>query len=539
MDRYRDRLYCHYEDQGYEHDKIIKLLEEADSEEKAKIMLEKIFSFNSVFKLKENQPKKENIDYKMLLKKTDNSQIVNEEIYVKKLKEIKKSNFQQSEKPNIQFYEFDKTLKPKTFLNPEPAFPKDTNKPLVKYFHYSHPYTTSKIYSLYQKEKDLKLPRIQEKSEVSTKPPAGQPKSKDLSTPITEKKSQLNDNFIKKSDKSEQHPQNEGKQVQQKIEESKKSEKNLKNSELGDLKTNTIILNEPDPNDPVAPDPQTDYFKLLSKFRVMENTDPSVFDDFAYSDPVNLSPIARNRIVTELASLKKNLPCSPEASIFLVYDGKDIGRMRVLIIGPRDTPYAFGFFFFDVRIPENYPSDPPLVTFCNTRNETFQFGPNFHGHGTVCLPFLNTCKGNCCPRWTQFTTLLQVFISIQSLAMSNKIIQIDPRFENLSENSKENIEYQTEVKFGTIKYGILNPLSSFPKGFEELINKQLSFTKEDLKKTLKTYLKRARHYHPFQDYKSVNAEVHNLLTISALKLFQSITLQLCEILKIDILTIIN
>lgn len=37
-------------------------------------------------------------------------------------------------------------------------------------------------------------------------------------------------------------------------------------------------------------------------------------------------------------------------------------KQHALIIGPKDTPYFGGFFFFEIIYPENYPTNSPQVT---------------------------------------------------------------------------------------------------------------------------------------------------------------------------------
>lgn len=42
---------------------------------------------------------------------------------------------------------------------------------------------------------------------------------------------------------------------------------------------------------------------------------------------------------------------------------------RALIFAPPDTPYAYGAFAFDILLPPEYPSRPPLVSLvCRRRS---------------------------------------------------------------------------------------------------------------------------------------------------------------------------
>lgn len=42
-------------------------------------------------------------------------------------------------------------------------------------------------------------------------------------------------------------------------------------------------------------------------------------------------------------------------------DENDITHIQALIVGPPDTPYAYGFFHFDMIFPHDYPWNPPKV----------------------------------------------------------------------------------------------------------------------------------------------------------------------------------
>ena len=60
------------------------------------------------------------------------------------------------------------------------------------------------------------------------------------------------------------------------------------------------------------------------------------------------------------------LPVHASSSVFLLQDSARPDKMRAIITGPADTPYAGGCFLFDLFIPAEYPNVPPLVHFCTT-----------------------------------------------------------------------------------------------------------------------------------------------------------------------------
>ena len=66
----------------------------------------------------------------------------------------------------------------------------------------------------------------------------------------------------------------------------------------------------------------------------------------------------------------------------------------VMIVGPAKTPYEDGLFAFDVQLPANFPSLPPVfhyLSYCNER-----LNPNLYEDGKVCVSLLGTWSGKVC-----------------------------------------------------------------------------------------------------------------------------------------------
>ena len=75
------------------------------------------------------------------------------------------------------------------------------------------------------------------------------------------------------------------------------------------------------------------------------------------------------------------------------------------------TPYEFGMYLFSVKIPDDYPFQPPKVKHLTT-DGVFRTNPNLYANGKVCLSILGTWSG---PGWTQILTLRTMLLSIQTL----------------------------------------------------------------------------------------------------------------------------
>ncbi|KAF2102034.1 hypothetical protein NA57DRAFT_53968 [Rhizodiscina lignyota] len=87
-----------------------------------------------------------------------------------------------------------------------------------------------------------------------------------------------------------------------------------------------------------------------------------------------------SKLVTELANMKTSLPMG----IFVRYAESRIGFMKVLIVGPRDTPYENGLFEFDLLCGYNYPYEPPKLFFrgATIEGSPREINPNLHKDGT-------------------------------------------------------------------------------------------------------------------------------------------------------------
>ncbi len=63
----------------------------------------------------------------------------------------------------------------------------------------------------------------------------------------------------------------------------------------------------------------------------------------------------------------------------------------VMIVGPAQTPYEEGLFFFDMQLPNDYPHSPPVIhyhSYCCDR-----LNPNLYEDGKVCVSLLGTWSG--------------------------------------------------------------------------------------------------------------------------------------------------
>jgi ubiquitin-protein ligase len=135
----------------------------------------------------------------------------------------------------------------------------------------------------------------------------------------------------------------------------------------------------------------------------------------------------KKRLRVELPTFKQDgsLPIEYDSSIFVRVDQSNPMAMRMLVTGPKDTPYDSGCLIFDIYTPENYPSHCPEFKFMNHGGK--RFNPNLYECGKVCLSILGQSyvgpSASKSEKWNETSNLLQVMVSIQS-----QILIEDPYF---------------------------------------------------------------------------------------------------------------
>ena len=275
-----------------------------------------------------------------------------------------------------------------------------------------------------------------------------------------------------------------------------------------------IILKQPSESDPVAPEIKSDYFEKLKNFRTVLSDSPEIFINFKLGSVNSSGPQFTRRINKEIKSIESSVPCDSTASIFTLIDEKCMHRIYFLLSGTKDTPYSHGLYLFEVLLPENYPNSPPKVKIATTGNGSINFNPNLYKSGHICLSIINTWGGKPEEQWNpSSSTLLQVMLSIQSLIMDNNIIHKEPGFDNYPSNCPENLTYQNEVKYGNIKYAMIENIKKPPLGFEEVIRNHFKCKKEEILKTVDKWTQEMTYVanigETFQNLKT-NAEINRI-----------------------------
>ena len=160
------------------------------------------------------------------------------------------------------------------------------------------------------------------------------------------------------------------------------------------------------------------------------------------------------RVMNDYIDLNKN----KSDGIYLWIDKTNVFQQYAMIMGPPDTPYFGGYFFFNIIYPLDYPTSPPEVMLM-TVNNIVRFNPNLYEGGKVCLSILGTWNG---PGWKPIMNIRLVLNSIQSL-MGYYPIQNEPGYENVLPDSESSMQYNTFLIYHTYSLAIMDVLEGkFP-----------------------------------------------------------------------------
>lgn len=204
------------------------------------------------------------------------------------------------------------------------------------------------------------------------------------------------------------------------------------------------------------------------------------------------------RIISEISSLKKNLPINWDTSCIVRVDKKYTNMIKFVITGPKDTPYHNGVYEFHAYFPPTYPNEAPRVLINTTDGGKVRFNPNLYANGKVCLSLLGTWSGRESEKWnSEISTFLQVIISIQSLIMVDDPYFNEPGYErtmNTSDGKKRAFKYKEEIRLHNLRVAIINQIKNPPVGFEEFTINHFKAKKNEIIETTNKWLEESNMY---------------------------------------------
>lgn len=202
--------------------------------------------------------------------------------------------------------------------------------------------------------------------------------------------------------------------------------------------------------------PEINFSEWHRENCVKDAPDETIMQDFAYVRDAALGGMfttnptrgRMKRLITELSTLQTSLP----EGIFIYHGSSRLDIIKVLIIGPKHTPYEHGLFEFDLWCPIDYPNSPPKMKFRTTNGGRTRFNPNLYEDGKICLSLLGTWSGE---PWRPYqSTLLQVLVSIQSMILCEQPWYNEPGREDYV-NKALSAKYNNDVRTWTMQYALL------------------------------------------------------------------------------------
>ncbi|KAF2429415.1 hypothetical protein EJ08DRAFT_688371 [Tothia fuscella] len=199
-------------------------------------------------------------------------------------------------------------------------------------------------------------------------------------------------------------------------------------------------------------------------FAVLESEPPDS-TPYLTPPPPPLTTSLMKRIGKEHRILSSSLP----DGIFVRTWESRLDLLRVLIIGPLDTPYEFAPFIIDLNIPPEYPHSPPLAYFYSWTKGQGPVNPNLYENGKICLSLLGTWhadeKGE---NWSPSrSTILQVLVSIMGLVLVKEPYYNEAGFEvraGLADAAVPSQLYSERTYFrsrGFITHALTNEIGGF------------------------------------------------------------------------------
>jgi ubiquitin-protein ligase len=188
----------------------------------------------------------------------------------------------------------------------------------------------------------------------------------------------------------------------------------------------------------------------------------------------------KKRLRVEIPTFKQDgsLPIDYDSSIFVRVDQSNPMIMRMLVTGPKDTPYDSGCLIFDIYTPENYPSHCPDFKFMNHGGK--RFNPNLYGCGKVCLSILGQSyigpSASKSEKWNDTSSLLQVMVSIQSQILIENPYFNEPGYESsmgTSSGDTTSKTYNENIRLYTMSstiHALLENPDSYPQFKDVILN---------------------------------------------------------------------
>lgn len=162
------------------------------------------------------------------------------------------------------------------------------------------------------------------------------------------------------------------------------------------------------------------------------------------SQTLTITKDAINRLLKDVRQILKH-PLT-DNNIYYIHDDADILKGYALIVGPSDTPYFGGYYFFEFKYPPDYPFSPPKVKYMTNDGQT-RYNPNLYKCGKVCVSILNTWSGD---KWSACQTINSILLTLCSLL--NNMPFLNEPGQHIG--SRDCIAYNKSIEYSNINFAI-------------------------------------------------------------------------------------
>jgi ubiquitin-conjugating enzyme E2 Z len=188
------------------------------------------------------------------------------------------------------------------------------------------------------------------------------------------------------------------------------------------------------------------------------------------------------RLLKDVKNIIKN-PLT-EQGIYYIHDDTDMMKGYAMIVGPYDTPYFGGFYFFEFTYPPDYPHSPPKVKYC-TNSNNIRFNPNLYCCGKVCISLLNTWRGD---QWTSCQTISTVLLTLCTLLCSNPLLN-EPGVTN---GHIDIPNYNSIIEFSNINIAVCDIVTREKNVYMPFFENFYPFIKENFNKNYDKWMEFAK-----------------------------------------------
>lgn len=189
------------------------------------------------------------------------------------------------------------------------------------------------------------------------------------------------------------------------------------------------------------------------------------------------------RLLKDIRAVMTDSSLEPEG-IMYKHSENDLLTGYACIVGPRDSVYFGGYYFFQFKFPTNYPHSPPIVSYL-TNTGTIRFHPNFYNNKKVCMSIINTWRGE---QWTGCQNIRSILMTFQSVLDSEPLLH-EPGIKPQHHDFKT---YHTIVEYKNYQFACMQLLTDlknhisieFYPEFEEFMLRQYAKNKDKIRENI-------------------------------------------------------